>query len=137
MNTPSSANTQEMETFYVERSIQDLMDFHQCMDCEVLATDLLALPHRAQVTTTLQATLKVRTTTHQADPPLHIANAVVVHHRDPNLPVKVDMVIQASKSQAPTLASLETSRHYLPSSPTPEPTHPGFPWYKQHHFHGA
>jgi hypothetical protein len=48
-------DSQKREMFYVEQSIQDLMDFCQCMDHEALATKLLASPHRAQVTTTLQA----------------------------------------------------------------------------------
>jgi hypothetical protein len=54
----------------MERSIQDLMDFHQCMDREALAAEILASPHKAQVMATLQAALKVGTTAHQADPPL-------------------------------------------------------------------
>jgi hypothetical protein len=113
------------------------MDFHQCMDHEVLAAKLLASPHRAQVTVTLQAALVVGTTAHQADPPLHIMDATVMHHGNPNLPVEVEVVIPALESQAPILASPEDGGHYLPSSPTPKPTHPGFPWYEQHYFHGA
>jgi hypothetical protein len=107
------------------------------MDCEALAAELLASPYRAQITVTLQAMLEVGTAAHQADPPLHITNAAVVHHGDPNLPVKVGVVIPALESQALTLASSEDGGHYLLSSPTPESIHPGFSWYEQYHFHGA
>jgi hypothetical protein len=81
--------------------------------------------------------LEVGATAHWADPSLHITDATVMHHGDPDLLVEVEVVIPTPESQAPTLASPEASEHYLPSSPTPEPTHPGFPWYEQHHFHGA
>jgi hypothetical protein len=113
------------------------MGFYQHVNHEALAAKILALPLKAQVTTTLQAALEVGTTAHQTDPSLHITNAAIVHHGNPDLPVKVEVVVPASESQAPTLASLEACGHYLPSSPTPEPTHPEFSWYEQHHFHGA